>query len=477
MENKVRITEKSVAGIVGEQTAFFLICLLAGYIFASLRKWNEVDYGDIGGRLPDIVVPAVICAVLLYAGITLILRTKARSWIRNLFRVFEVSSGADAVHMICGTFVFFALYMLIIKFPCDYPSHTHLAVNVFDWRSLGESILDQPYPVWHIMVNLLYKVFHIPYDYAAALTSASLYTMEYCVIRKIIMQLNREVLERRQWMVDVFSALLMFSQPVYVPWFNQEQYIGQGSHNVWHNPTITACYPFALICTYLFVKMIREDSGDIHMVDYVRFGFFLLLSVLAKPCFIQVFLPAAAVALLVLLFRTNGKSLLFTIKFACGCIPACLWCVLILFLSFVFQDTADNNGIGFGFFDVWRLYTPNVAVSLLLALLFPLAYLVLQNRNIKNKLSMSFAWLCLLSGVLEYGLLKETGSRFSDGNFSWGYSISLTILYVFTASDFFGSLADRKRKAAVCIPVIVITLQVLFGVRYYLELFLQHIIL
>lgn len=477
MENDVGITEKPVTKIVTEQTALLLICLLCGYIFASLCKWNEVDYGNIGGRLPDIAVPAAGCAVLLYVCASLLLRTKARAWIRDMFRVFEVSSGTGVVHMICATFVFFAFYMLIIKFPCDYPSHTHLAVNVFDWRSLMESILDQPYPVWHIMVNLLYKAFHIPYVYAAALTSASLYTMEYCVIRKIMLQLNREAPERRQWKIDIFSALLMFVQPVYVPWFNQEQYIGQGSPNVWHNPTIAACYPFALICVYLFVEMIRRPEGDIHMVDYVRFGFFLLLSVLAKPCFIQIFIPAAAVVLLMALVRTKGKSLLFSIKFACSCLPGCLWCVLIFFLSFISQNTADNSGIGIGFFDVWRLYTPNIAVSLLLATAFPCAYLVLKYRNIKSKHFMSFAWICFLFGVLEYGFLKETGARFSDGNFAWGYSVSLTILYVFTASGFFGSFADRTRRTTECIPVVVITLQVLFGVRYYLELFLQHIIL
>lgn len=46
--------------------------------------------------------------------------------------------------------------------------------------------------------------------------------------------------------------VLMFVQPIYIPWFNSLLFLGQGTPNIWDNPTNAATYPFTLLSAYIF---------------------------------------------------------------------------------------------------------------------------------------------------------------------------------------------------------------------------------
>lgn len=470
-------TEKRII----EQLLLISICLFLSFIFISLRRYNQINFTQIIKAAPSILFPIIVAASLFYIAITIVLQTSLRKTLREILKVFNCQSHLHISYYICGVIVFYFLYSLMLKTPNDYPPHTSLAVDVFDWRSLKTTLLSFPYPLWHISVNILNKVLFVPPTYAAALVSAGFYTFEYTIIAKIMVSLNKNTNKY----CFIFSMLLMLVQPIYIPWFNTNQYIGQGTPNVWHNPTIVCCYPFALITTFLFINMLQnhEKQKEIYLIDWFRLGFYLFLSTLAKPVFIQVFIPASAVYLLILLTKTKYRSFIFSLKFVLSCIPAGIWCIFILFLGIIFPSTTSygsGGGIGIGFLEVWSYYTSNVFISIIIGITFPLVYILLTWKTvINNKKLITFILINYIAAILQFIIFKETGPRMYHGNFGWGNNISLTLLFVYVGADYFSLLSDKKHhnKPYIIFPTIILTLNILFGLHYYFEIFNQHITL
>lgn len=110
---------------------------------------------------------------------------------------------------------------------------------------------------------------------------------------------------------DITAALLMFMQPLYIKQFNPQHIIGQGSPFMLHNPTNLAVQPFALICTFLFLRILKKQLYSENpklLKDFLRLSLFSFLSTMAKPAFLQVFIPAIFIFLLVRLIRYKFKG-------------------------------------------------------------------------------------------------------------------------------------------------------------------------
>jgi hypothetical protein len=87
-------------------------------------------------------------------------------------------------------------------------------------------------------------------------------------------------------------------------------------------------------------------------------------------------------------------------------------------------------------FKVAGLNTPNIAISTLLVLAFPLLLALCSIARRVFDWTDAFAWLMLLAGMAEKFLLAEGGSRFYHGNFSWGYIIGLYLLWFVSIRDY-----------------------------------------
>lgn len=458
--------------ILCEQLLLLPISLFTGYVFASLRISNEVKYFPLNEVSADTFILAAILTLIIYGAVTAVLRTKARAYARKLFKVFDIEKKLDFTYLICSLFFFFVIFAVTVKMfeHSDYGTHTELALS-FDWRNLTDSFLKLSYPLWHICVNLLNKIFYISGEYAAPLVSAAFYTLEYSVIRKLAITYNKELAASKIKLIDFLLLSLMFIHPIYVPFFNPNQYLGQGTPNVLHNPTIISSYAISLMCVYLFVKMLQKlkDKEKVIFIDYLRSGIFLFLSVAAKPSFIQIFAPAVAAVFVIMLIKTKGKAFGFEIKYLISCVPAGIYCIAVFITSFVSADTSNGSGVAVGFFNVWRTNTMSIPISILLGFGFPIAYISVQRRNIQNKLPYYFSLICLLFGFLEYAFLYETGSRMYHGNLGWGFMNGMTLVFCFTAVDWIKPLFEKKKS--MIIPLIVYILHLLCGFRYYIEIF------
>lgn len=59
-----------------------------------------------------------------------------------------------------------------------------------------------------------------------------------------------------------------------------------------------------------------------------------------------------------------------------------------------------HDEIIFDFFGVWRLFTPNVLISILLANAFPLSLLVFRFKNVVHNNYLILAWFNLLIAIV-----------------------------------------------------------------------------
>ena len=246
---------------------------------------------------------------------------------------------------------------------------------------------------------------------------------------------------------DITAALLMFMQPLYIKQFNPQHIIGQGSPFMLHNPTNLAVQPFALICTFLFLRILKKQLYSENpklLKDFLRLSLFSFLSTMAKPAFLQVFIPAIFIFLLVRLIRYKFKDISFCLKLVVVFLPSLLNMVRVMLGEFFLPASEDSGGIAFGFFEVWSAHSPFIPVSIMLAAGFCLLYIILKNIHINHKLDIGIILLCWLVGILEFGFIMETGYRKYYGNFSWGYCTSLSIMYVFVTSELLSNVFSKK---------------------------------
>ena len=81
-------------------------------------------------------------------------------------------------------------------------------------------------------------------------------------------------------------------------------------------------------------------------------------------------------------------------------------------------------------FEVWELYTENVALSVLMGMGFPLVVLLI---NVKFFLKDDLGRLGLSSygiGVLEAAILGESGAGFEHGNFLWPMMSGMLVMWL-----------------------------------------------
>ena len=136
--------------------------------------------------------------------------------------------------------------------------------------------------------------------------------------------------------------------------------------------------------------------------------------------------------------------------------------VLLLYqFSNVFTGTnshAEETGIGFELFKAWHVYSNNIPLSLVMALAFPIAVLVLNMRQMKNDGGVRLAWQLWLTGFLTFLICYEKGFRFSHMNFSWGYMHGLFFVFMVSILQMIRNLMRKGTlsKRLMSVPEIVL---------------------
>jgi hypothetical protein len=208
--------------------------------------------------------------------------------------------------------------------------------------------------------------------------------------------------------------------------FNPHIYIGQGSPSVWHNVTLATVQPLSLLSVFFTVKYFNTEKSNFFILAILV----TIISIFAKPSYILVFLPA--ITIFVLMERYFDKrQLLFAFT-------AIFFSVAVLGYQFLNTYSGEgNDSVIFDFLGVWSLYSPNIAVSILLALGLPFLITAFNYQSAKKNDYIKFSWLLVLFSMILFACFAESGRHYSDGNFGWSWNISLSLIYIFTIIEYF----------------------------------------
>ena len=167
---------------------------------------------------------------------------------------------------------------VVILFTCgfltalvgiDYPPHEQIAMSLTPADPVG-LFKAHPEPLWHLQTCLVANLFRCRVEIAAGIVSGLLvvltYVIAYFAIRRTVPGLESHE-------AAGLDLVLHLVGPIYAWFFNKTPYLGQGSPNIWHNPTTIAVRPIALLTFVLVSSMLirarREDFEKISPEDII----------------------------------------------------------------------------------------------------------------------------------------------------------------------------------------------------------------
>jgi hypothetical protein len=225
-------------------------------------------------------------------------------------------------------------------------------------------------------------------------------------------------------MAFVAAVLLTFAFSFHFG--SQNHYLGQIPANVWHNSTVVFLMPFAVALFALAVRYLR--TGDTGLVKWlIVLG---VLNVLAKPSFTFCFLPIFPIAAL-LRFGWGTPAFWRAVG-----VTAAIGAAVLLQYVYIYvvkpegTGMANDGSLALGPFDVWSYYSTSIPFSLLASYVFPIVALALGGRRIAGNLGVQLALAMTVVGLVEFALIKETGSRMFDGNFLWQAIVATYMLFL-----------------------------------------------
>lgn len=280
--------------------------------------------------------------------------------------------------------------------------------------------------------------------------------------------------------------------PLYLRFYNANYYKGQGTANVWHNPTVIAVRPIMIVIDVLALGYWEwrkeEKTGEerkawkkkLRRYQYLL-TVLLAISTLIKPSFLMVYLPVCAIAELWRLIKEKQglKAWGDAIKKNLYFLPSLLiflWQYLKIYI--IGGEASGEGGIAIAFFKVARSYAPSVVISLGLKMAFPVLVIFIWRKKIFKERMFPLIFSQFVMGLLISWTFTETGRRAAHGNFGWGNVLAASFLWVFCLIFYFREMledqqklrTDQKCRWKYGIPFLFLVWHLLAGLCYYWEL-------
>lgn len=397
---------------------------------------------------------------------------------RNLNEAAPGRKKAYALWALLGGLYFLMTYVVCMRMQLDLPDCDLLAHLEKASALTGETILPRLLwgsdILWHICVWLLLCI-GTEGIVAAALVTACVNGVYYLLACRLLDELLPQV---RRWAIPVSALTLCIVMPLYIPWFGGV-YSGQSSPNVWHSPTQLMVRPFALILFYMTVRIyrrLREGGWPARAFasrgEAVAYGTLMALSVWAKPCFFQAFVPGLGVLMIVDLVRSRGKAFLSFLKIALACVPAAALTMRCYYYSF-YSGTEGAGGVEIAPFEYWGATSNFIPLSMLLLLAFPIAVFAADWKRVRDSVEGQLNLSVFLVATAMRILLIEGGERRWHGNFTWAYGVSSGLIW-FMAIQRFVALASgpkpegKRERYLLRLCWVLLILHLAVGIYYYI---------
>lgn len=354
-------------------------------------------------------------------------------------------------------FFFFVVGIRMASCGVDMADHVAIADNIIIsdlchpisfWRH-------NYYPMWHLLVRLLKLMFHLESSViAAGLANGFCYNAcligIYAYLKRVFQNVNPCYLVLMAFIVCTCGCMMG-------PWV-EFNYLYENTHNSWHNPTNAMVKTLALPCVLFTASMwdgllVRcrnlthmppsKTASDRWLImpwpQVIALGVILTLTELAKPSFIQVYLPAMFL-FFAGWFLVDRKSIVPSLVLSLSWIAPCLVLLSQYMLAF---EPGNDGGIGFGFMKVIGRYK-HAGLNQFYAIAFPLAALATSLLRRKLHTEDILCWLMLLVGTGMRLFLFEQGPRMIHGNLGWGHAVALYLVWVMSVRQYVDLAISQK---------------------------------
>ncbi len=352
--------------------------------------------------------------------------------------------------------IFVIAYYLIYQqaigvMPSDTTAHLDFIEPYFD------GTLYIPHPIWHIGTYYFSFLLNTEYVKGASVFTALLITIYAVIIYKIAQNINQcKENGMELFFITLFSLVI---GPFFIMSFNQHIYIGQGSPSIWHSVTILTVQLFALLSVFFTIKFFETSKWTY----FILATLISAVSIFAKPSYIMMYLPALAVYVLVKKYFSK-QQLSFALIVA-------LVSVAILAYQFMHEFKKDQGSVIFDFLGVWSIFSTNIIISILLALGLPLLITLLNYKSVKKNEYIIFSWLLVLFAMILFACFAQEGRHYRDGNFSWSWNLSLSLIYIFTLIEYFKQYTTMRPFVRYGLLAIILY-QVYVGLYFLIGMFL-----
>jgi len=285
-----------------------------------------------------------------------------------------------------------------------------------------------PHPLWHLGTHYLSLLLHVDYSVGASIFTALLITLYAAIIYKVAQSLDEYSDNEPKWYLITMIALTI--GPFFLVNYYSRIYMGPGSPSIWHNVTLITVQPLALLSVFYTIRFFLTNKSTYFVLAIAV----TILSIFAKPNYIIVFLPSIVVYLLLKRYFDKKRLIFVSVS------------ILLSVAALAYQFLNQYKGTGgmstggsiiIDCFGVWSHYTPSVTVSIMMALGLPFLISLFNYRSVKENEYIKFTWLLVIFSTILFACFAESGERYIDGNFSWSWMISLSLIYIFTIIEYF----------------------------------------
>lgn len=333
---------------------------------------------------------------------------------------------------LAAVFFWWVTAYFVFHCPVDFLGHMD-AVRACRFPSCDLFCRSYVHCLFHMLGMLLYKIISVEWSTVIIVTAAQM--AHFCVIYFVLSRKNPPP----SAFPIIFSVIFCVLAAIYCPWFTEISFVRRGEF-CWINPTLTVVKPFAFAAHVMVLPMFEEKGSGLKKAFWL--SLFLALSTVAKPSFIMYFLPALFVFVSIFYTKDFGAWKRF---FVASIFPT----LFFIGQSFLIRKFFGMQA-GIDPFKVWSVYSPCIPFSLLLAIAFPLCVTVFRANVVKHNKQIILCWICTFFAYLQFALLIEYApNAYTDGNFAWGVSTALPILFLFCIEEFIEWIKDLRPESVV----------------------------
>lgn len=366
---------------------------------------------------------------------------------------------------IIAAITFYVAFRQTITVGTDYYYHSNWATIIsFHHLETFFETYKKYYPIWHFCVFFLYRL-GCNVEHASAIAAVSLNIVVYGSVLVYYMK----KLQCSTGTAVLGTTALLLIQPIWLG-IDYAITIGHFSPNEWRNPTTLAVKGVGCISFFLLLEIL-EIKNELNKKYFILLAGANILSVLAKPSFLQMFIPGIGLYMIIelILHRKSASDLFFKYcKIASTFIPA----VVIMFFQYLLMF--DESGIGISWLEFWSRFTKNIGISMLAAFAFPIYVIAIDFKRLKKKTCVRLVSCIQIVAWLEGAILVETGETRTHGDFVWANSLAMFLVFIIAIKEFIYYIKysnDSAKNIKVFLGTAFLVVHLLSGIWWIFRFF------